>query len=105
MSQALIDPNTIVNFISSWNEYKSNTGKTIYTPVYSTYDNSARVCQTESEGNTFPVSSPLFWTTCDDNVIADRFWYSTSNNTFNLIVNEPVSSNNSQPTSNGTITV
>jgi hypothetical protein len=32
-----------------------------------------RVAQVELE--TFEVGSPLFWTPCDDNVVADQFWY------------------------------
>jgi hypothetical protein len=34
-----------------------------------------RVAQVEPEGQTFEVALPLFWTPCDDNVIADQFWY------------------------------
>jgi hypothetical protein len=50
MKQALISPNEIVE-----------TGY--------------RVAQVVDEGQTFAVGSPLFWTPCADDVVADQFWY------------------------------
>ena len=35
-----------------------------------------RVAQVESQ--TFEVGSPLFWTPCADDVVADQFWYDPS---------------------------
>ncbi len=29
----------------------------------------------EVEQNSFEVAIPLFWVDCDDNVVADQFWY------------------------------
>ena len=37
-----------------------------------------RVAQVEPEGQTFEVGSPLFWTPCADDVVADQFWYDPS---------------------------
>jgi hypothetical protein len=37
-----------------------------------------RVAQVEPENQTFEVGSPLFWTECNDNVLADQFWYDPS---------------------------
>ena len=34
-----------------------------------------RVAQVEPDGQTFEVGSPLFWTPCADDVVADQFWY------------------------------
>jgi hypothetical protein len=34
-----------------------------------------RVAQVVDEGQTFEVGSPLFWTLCADDVVADQFWY------------------------------
>jgi len=34
-----------------------------------------RVAQVLTTGETFPVSTEMFWTPCDDNVVADEFWY------------------------------
>ena len=33
-----------------------------------------RIAQVEPEGQTFFVSYPLYWTNCDDNVIADQYY-------------------------------
>ena len=35
-----------------------------------------RVAQVETQS--FEVGSPLFWTPCEDNVVADQFWYDPS---------------------------
>ena len=34
-----------------------------------------RVAQVEDAANVFEVASSLFWVDCDDNVVADQFWY------------------------------
>ena len=70
MTQALIDPTTSVQYISSW---KLDQDK--YVPVYTTIPNSARVA--EVTGNSFPVATPLFWVTCTPIVVADMYYYDT----------------------------
>ena len=37
-----------------------------------------RVAQVVLDGQTFEVGSPLFWTPCADDVVADQFWYDPS---------------------------
>jgi len=37
-----------------------------------------RVAQVEDVNNIFEVGSPLFWTSCADDVVADQFWYDPS---------------------------
>jgi hypothetical protein len=37
-----------------------------------------RVAQVEEAANIFEVDVVLFWVNCDDNVIADQFWYDPS---------------------------
>jgi len=37
-----------------------------------------RVAQVEQAENIFEVNPSLFWIDCDDNVIADQFWYDPS---------------------------
>ena len=81
MKNALIDPTTVVQHISAW------TSSTPPQPVWETYPNSARVAEVSSV--TFEVSSPLFWTACDDNVVADEFYYDTANQSINPVVNAP----------------
>ena len=34
-----------------------------------------RVAEVVDQGQTFEVGSPLFWTECADDVVADQFWY------------------------------
>jgi hypothetical protein len=51
-------------------------------PRYSGY----RVAQVVNTGETFPVDeSFLAWVACPDNIIADEFWYSETNNTFYVL--------------------
>ena len=68
MKNALISPNEIPQYISSWIDYN--------TPVYLPVPNSARVA--EVIASTFPVAPPLFWTECSDEVVADQWYYQTT---------------------------
>ena len=38
-------------------------------------ENGYRVAQVVEDDKVFPVSDDLFWAPCDNNVIADQFWY------------------------------
>jgi hypothetical protein len=78
--KALIDQRFTVQYISSWEG-------TPLKPVYSTYPDSARVC--EVSDNDFPVSEPLFWVDCDPSVVADQFYYDTQQASIFPVVNEP----------------
>jgi hypothetical protein len=78
---ALIDPTVPVAYIESW------TTAPPYTPTYAQYANSARVCQVTAV--TFDVASPLFWTPCAGDVVADRFYYDTTTAAIAPIVNAP----------------
>lgn len=78
--KALIDPRASVSYISSW-------AGTPLKPVYSVYDNSARVC--EVADTDFPVAEPLFWVDCDPSVVADQFWYDTVTSVISPVVNAP----------------
>ena len=44
-----------------------------------------RVAQVESTGQTFPVSSEMFWTPCADDVVQDAFWYDPADQTIKPI--------------------
>jgi hypothetical protein len=48
-----------------------------------------RVAQVVLDGETFEVGSPLFWTPCADNVVADQFWYDPSDDTIKPFPPEP----------------
>jgi hypothetical protein len=71
MKNALISPNeSPIQYVSGW------TTDIPPKPIYSQIENSCRVA--EAEGQTFEVALPLFWTPCDDDVIADQFYYNTA---------------------------
>ena len=76
---ALIDPTTSVQHVVGWDVDRN--------PILETYPNSARVCETSA--NPFEVAPPLFWTPCADNIVADQFWYSTTDATFSPVENVP----------------
>jgi hypothetical protein len=82
MKKALISLNeSPIQYISGWTQSNPKT------PIYSTYANSCRVaevCDTE-----FEIAPPLFWVDCADDVTADKFYYDTSDETINPIVNAP----------------
>jgi hypothetical protein len=73
MKNALIAPmQAPVQYTSGW------TTDTLPKPIYTEIANSCRVAQVEIE--TFEVALPLFWTECSDDVIADQWYYNTSDN-------------------------
>jgi len=62
-----------------------------------------RVAQVEPDNSTFPVTDPMYWLSCDANVVADQYYFDTSSNT---IKPKPVIANsNTQPKSTGTQTI
>jgi hypothetical protein len=42
-----------------------------------------RVAQVQQQE--FEVAEPLFWVTCENNVVADQFWYNPSDQTIKPI--------------------
>lgn len=84
MKFALINPNQIATYISSWVwDFVNKT----YIPVYSNYEDSQLVCDiSETE---FDVAPPLFWMPCDDSVQTYQWYLDTIEQTINQIVNEP----------------
>ena len=82
MKNALISPNEKpIEYVSGWT--KDNPPQPILLPI----NNSCRVAQVENE--TFEVSEPLFWVTCADDVVADKWYYNTQDNNIYIIPNEP----------------
>jgi hypothetical protein len=70
---ALISPTeSPVQYISGW------TTDVPPEPIFTQIADSCRVAQVEDQ--TFEVSLPLFWTPCADNVLADKWYYNTSDN-------------------------
>ena len=71
MKNALIAPmQAPIQYISSW------TADIPPQPIYTPIANSCRVAEVET--NTFEVALPLFWTECDDDVVADQWYYNTN---------------------------
>lgn len=86
MKKALIDTTASVQHIASWEEIPDTT-PTQYNAVYETYPNSARVCEVADAE--FPVYQTLIWVDCEDNVVADQYYYDTETQTINFVENVP----------------
>jgi hypothetical protein len=68
-----------------------------------------RVAQVEQNSNIFPVAQGMFWIDCDDNVIADLFYYDANTQKINpvpvqkfIVKPKPIED---QPQSSGTVTI
>jgi hypothetical protein len=73
MKNALISPNeSPIKYVSGW------TTDTPPQPILTPIANSCRVAEVSDQ--TFEVALPLFWTECADDVVADQFYYNTSDN-------------------------
>jgi hypothetical protein len=71
MKNALISPNeSPIKYVSGW------TTDTPPEPIFTTIENSCRVAEVEDQ--IFEVALPLFWTPCADDVVADKWYYNTS---------------------------
>lgn len=87
--KALIDPLvTDIQYVSSYvskTETVNGNDQAFWFPVYSVYENAQRVAQVEDTD--FDVASPFFWVDCADNVVADQWYYDTSDSTIKQIIN------------------
>lgn len=82
MKNALISPNeTPIQYIVEW------TQEVPPMPVYGTLDNSCRVAEVMDAP--FEVAEPLFWVECADDVVADLYYYNTSDNKIYVVPNAP----------------
>lgn len=72
MKNALISPNEAPqNYISGYVP-DTNPPEPIFTPIA----DSCRVAEVEDQ--TFEVALPLFWSSCDDDVVADMYYYNNN---------------------------
>ena len=69
MKNALIDPTTLVNAVTSW---VFDPDMQAYVPVFTPIQNSGRVAEVATEQ--FLVAPPLYWLECEDNVVPN-LWY------------------------------
>lgn len=98
MKNAIIDPRENVNKIVGW------TSATPPMPISEVIPNSARVAEVADQ--TFPVAEPLFWTPCADDVVADQWYYDTSNGVIYVIPPAPPRpAASDQPTASGAQTL
>ena len=82
MKNALISPNeTPVKYVSAW------TTDNPPEPIYTNLSNSCRVAEVLDQP--FEVALPLFWTECQDDVKADKWYYNTQDNEIYIVPNEP----------------
>lgn len=81
--KALISPNEKVKYINSWTEDPDDN--TIYIASYAELENAQRVV--EVHANEFDVAPPLFWTDCDASIVAEDYYYDTTDSTIKLIPN------------------
>jgi hypothetical protein len=83
MKNALIAPmQTPIYCVTGW------TTDTPPEPILTPIENSCRVAQVVTQ--TFEIALPLFWTPCDDDVVADQWYYNTSDKKIYLVP-EPAS--------------
>lgn len=75
MKKALISPQDSVGYVSGWTANPDPASPQKYLPVLTPIENSARVAEVVANGSEFPVTPPLFWTDCADDVVADRWYY------------------------------
>lgn len=47
--------------------------------------NGYRVAEVREADNIFPVADPLYWMDCDDEVVADQYWFDPTDNTIKAI--------------------
>jgi hypothetical protein len=92
MKSALISPNETVVYVSAW------LGRR---PIYIVIPNSERVA--EVAASPFEVAPPLFWVSCEDNVVADLFYYDSVTTLIQPIPEAPPQP--PQPTTSGTQTL
>ena len=86
MKKALIDIQASVSHIVSWLEVP-NTNPKKYNAIYETYPNSARVCDVAD--TSFEVNPLLIWVDCNDEVVADQYYYDAESKTIKAIQNAP----------------
>jgi len=48
-------------------------------------ENGYRVAEVEPDDKVFEVAQPLFWVDCDENVVANLFWYDPKTETIKPI--------------------
>jgi hypothetical protein len=65
-----------------------------------------RVAQVEEDTNIFPVAEGLYWVSCDNNIVADRYWFNPANGAFVEIIITAITANTNiaQPVTQGTQT-
>ena len=63
--------------------------------------NGYRIAQVESAENIFGVAEPLYWIDCADDVVADQWYFDTTDNTIKEVPKPVIVTANNQPKSSG----
>lgn len=64
-----------------------------------------RIAQVEPAENIFSVAEPLYWLDCEDNVIADQWYFDTNENAIKEILIPVIIPANNQPSTSGSQTL
>lgn len=67
--------------------------------------NGYRIAQVELSDKIFPVADPLYWIDCVDEVIADKWYFDTTENIIKQLPSNAMSIVNDQPTTTGSQTL
>ena len=67
-------------------------------------ENGYRIAQVEPDNNIFSVAEPLYWLNCNDDVVADQWYFDTNENVIKQVQIFVVTANN-QPTTTGSQTL
>lgn len=66
--------------------------------------NGYRIAQVEPNDKIFDVTEPLYWLECNDDVVADQWYYDTNENVIKLVTNTNII-NGQQPRTTGSQTL
>lgn len=96
MKKALISPKESVSHIVGWNELVDPAQ-----PIFEKYENSTRIAEVCDQQ--FEVAYPMFWIDCEDNIVADQYWYNIETSQILPVENVPMPT--VQPVTEGTQTL
>lgn len=82
MKQALISPLEQIQQVKDWIKVDNK-----WMPVFTVIPDSARIAETTE--NPFEVAEPLFWVECQNNIIADKYYYNLISREI-ILVPDPV---------------
>lgn len=91
--EAMVSPIEPRQYQTGWDESGSRP-----VPVWA---EGYRVAQVVPVGETFPMTEPIFWAECPDEVEQDQYVYDPNDKQFHLAILPPLPSMTTQPTTQG----